>query len=178
MVGTNGHDVGKIYLNLVAVCGGTFHPSWQAAPFYWVGCQVTAEAVLQSCASACLSRGNAEAVPLFRATSCQRVQACFGRKFGNSCFGRIDVLVPERRGQVRIGDPWRSSCPSQGQLPAADTHTDRNRQPSQIGSGPPKQGKMPWQLVVSLLRRLLLADSASRTCFNAKTDSSARIGHL
>jgi hypothetical protein len=75
-------------------------------------------------------------------------------------------------------DPWGSSCPSQGQLPAADTRTDRNRQPPQIGSGPPKQGKLPWQLVVSLLRPLLLADSAARTCFNAKTDNSARIGHL
>jgi hypothetical protein len=49
LLGTNGHDVVNIYLNLVAVCGGTFHPSWQAAPFYWVGCQVTQK---QSCSHA------------------------------------------------------------------------------------------------------------------------------
>ena len=77
-----------------------------------------------------------------------------------------------------VRDPWGSSCPSQGQLPSADTRTDRDRQPLDIGSRMPKQGKLPWQLVVSLLRRLLLADSAARTCFNAKTDNSARIGHL
>jgi hypothetical protein len=56
---------------------------------------------------------------------------------------------------------------------SADTQTDRNRQPAQIGSGLPKQGKGSWHSSVSILRPLLLV----RT-FTTETDKNAEIGWL
>ena len=61
---------------------------------------------------------------------------------------------------------------------SADTHTDRNRQPAQIGSGLPKQGKVSWHSSVSILRRLLLVRTVRPHRFTAKTDKNAEIGCL
>jgi hypothetical protein len=72
-------------------------------------------------------------------------------------------------------DPRAHTGPAAG---SADTHTDRNRQPAQIGSGLPKQGKVSWHSSVSILRRLLLVRTVRPHRFTAKTDKNAEIGCL